>query len=51
MKGASRSGARYCLVLGEQELADGNVAVRDMNNHEQETVSLSAVQAFLEERL
>ena len=51
MKGASRSGARYSLVLGEQELEDNNVAVRDMESHEQETVSLASVKAYLEEHL
>ena len=51
MKGASRSGARYSLVLGEQELEDNNVAVRDMESHDQETVSLDSVKAYLEERL
>ena len=51
MKGASRSGARFSLVLGEQELEDNNVAVRDMESHEQETVSLASVKAYLEEHL
>lgn len=51
MKGASRSGARYSLVLGEQELEEKNVVVRDMESRDQETVSLDSVKAYLEERL
>lgn len=51
MKGANRAGARYTLVLGEQELADGNVAVKDMEAGEQESVALGDVVSFLGQRL
>jgi histidyl-tRNA synthetase len=30
MKQAGRSGARYAFIVGEQELADGTVTVRDL---------------------
>ena len=38
MKAANRSGAAYALVLGEAELADGVVAVKDLAAHEQTEV-------------
>lgn len=51
MKGADRSRARYALVLGEQELADSSVVLRDMVDHSQSTVSLDAVTGELAKRL
>lgn len=51
MKGAARSGARYALVLGEQELADGTVVVRDMETHDQEAVALDSAKKYLADRL
>lgn len=35
MKGANRAGAKVALVLGDQELAAGTVAVKDLVAHEQ----------------
>ena len=35
MKGADRAGARFALVLGEQELENGTVALKDLAAHEQ----------------
>jgi histidyl-tRNA synthetase len=43
MKKADRSGARYALILGEQELADGTVQVRDLATGEQQHVARGAV--------
>jgi histidyl-tRNA synthetase len=43
MKKADRSGARYALILGEQELADGTVQVRDLATGEQQHVARAAV--------
>jgi len=37
-KRADRSGARLALVLGEQEVADGTVVVKDLARGEQQTV-------------
>ncbi|AWB84113.1 histidine--tRNA ligase [Corynebacterium liangguodongii] len=42
MKGADRAGARFALVLGERELEAGEVAVKDLAEHTQVTVALSA---------
>ena len=41
MKGADRAGAKYALVLGERELEAGEVAVKDLAQHSQESVALS----------
>jgi histidyl-tRNA synthetase len=37
MKSAGSSGARYALILGEQEVADGSVTLRDLRTGEQTT--------------
>ncbi|WP_018023930.1 histidine--tRNA ligase [Corynebacterium ulceribovis] len=50
MKGADRAGARFALVLGESELAAGEVQVKDLAAHEQHTVGLTGlVDALLQE--
>ncbi|MCR8895418.1 histidine--tRNA ligase [Gordonia sp. GONU] len=40
MKAADRSGARLALVLGENELADRQIEVKDLSNGEQHKVAL-----------
>ncbi|MER0080025.1 histidine--tRNA ligase [Corynebacterium sp. KPL2830] len=47
MKGADRAGARFALVLGDQELDNGTVAVKDLAAHEQRDVELSQLVALL----
>lgn len=47
MKGADRAGARFALVLGDQELEHGTVAVKDLAAHEQRDVELSQLVAIL----
>ena len=47
MKAADRSGARYTLVLGERDLAEGAVGVKDMVSGEQRAVPLADVVAEL----
>ena len=42
MKGADRSGAHYALVLGERELEDGEVTLKDLLDHSQRQVALDA---------
>ncbi|MFP7364730.1 histidine--tRNA ligase [Corynebacterium callunae] len=51
MKGADRSRALYTLVLGEQELDNNTIAIKDMSAHEQHDVSLDGVLAFLKGKL
>ncbi|MFJ5224547.1 histidine--tRNA ligase [Streptomyces sp. NPDC088400] len=43
MKSANRSGARYTIVAGERDLADGAVQLKDMETGEQEAVALDAI--------
>lgn len=47
MKGADRAGARLALVLGDQELEAGTVAVKDLAEHSQRDVALDAVVALV----
>lgn len=47
MKGADRAGARFALVLGDQELENGTVAVKNLAAHEQRDVELSQLVAIL----
>ena len=39
MKQAGRSGAHYAFIIGEQEMADGTVTVRDLRRGEETSVS------------
>ena len=50
MKAADKSGARFALVLGDDELAAGTVAVRDLAASEQEAVPRERLAAWLAER-
>ncbi len=43
MKQADRAGARVALLVGEQEVADGTVAVRDLRTSEQTSVARTDV--------
>lgn len=51
MKGADRAGARFALVLGDQELANGTVALKDLTAHEQEDVALVDIVEVLAKKL
>jgi histidyl-tRNA synthetase len=51
MKNANRSGARYTLVAGERDLAEGVVQLKDMESGEQTAVRLDGIVAELEARL
>ncbi|MBD8030311.1 histidine--tRNA ligase [Corynebacterium gallinarum] len=51
MKGADRSGSLYTLVLGENELSNGTVAVKDMRAHDQQDIALSEVVSILRAKL
>ncbi len=50
MKGADRAGALYALVLGDKELAEGTVTVKDLGAHQQHEVDLAAVVELLAEK-
>jgi len=49
MKRAGRSGAPYALIVGENELAEGAVVLRDMGAGAQEKVAISELHAKLKE--
>ncbi|MFF7799574.1 histidine--tRNA ligase [Streptomyces olivaceus] len=51
MKAANRSGARYALVLGERDLAEGVVQLKDMESGDQTAVGVNEIVAELESRL
>lgn len=47
MKQAARLGARYAVIIGEDELAAGKATVRDMNTGGQEQVEMPSLAGFL----
>ncbi|WP_338892513.1 histidine--tRNA ligase [Rhodococcus sovatensis] len=51
MKAADRSGARFALVLGDKEIADEVVVVKDLSTGEQREVPLAEVVSHLEVNL
>ncbi len=51
MKAADRSGARYAVVLGERDLADGSVQLKDLTSGEQRPVVLTALTQTIKEFL
>ncbi|MFE5243136.1 MULTISPECIES: histidine--tRNA ligase [unclassified Streptomyces] len=51
MKSANRSGARFTIVAGERDLADGAVQLKDMESGDQEPVALDALVATVRAKL
>ncbi|MEU9359147.1 histidine--tRNA ligase [Streptomyces sp. NPDC048301] len=51
MKSANRSGARYTVVAGERDLAEGNVQLKDMESGEQTPVAVGDLVGELQARL
>ncbi|MET8825405.1 histidine--tRNA ligase [Streptomyces sp. NPDC004610] len=51
MKNANRSGARYTIVAGERDLAEGIVQLKDMESGEQTAIGVGEIVAELESRL
>ncbi|MFC9942635.1 histidine--tRNA ligase [Streptomyces pratensis] len=51
MKNANRSGARYTIVAGERDLAEGAVQLKDMESGDQEAVALDALVATVQAKL
>jgi histidyl-tRNA synthetase len=43
MRQANSSGSAYALILGQQELSDQNVILRDMQSGEQQTIPLAEI--------
>jgi histidyl-tRNA synthetase len=51
MKSANRSGARYAVIAGERDLADGVVQLKDLGSGEQGPIALDALTTTIKERL
>ncbi|MFD3477576.1 histidine--tRNA ligase [Streptomyces sp. NPDC058695] len=51
MKNANRSGARFTIVAGERDLADGVVQLKDMESGEQDAVAVEEIVAVLKAKL
>ncbi len=51
MKSANRSGARFAVVAGERDLAEGTVQLKDLESGEQSAVALDALVDTVRERL
>jgi histidyl-tRNA synthetase len=51
MKAADRSGARFALVAGDRDLAEGLVQLKDLTTGDQHPVALDALAATLKEKL
>ncbi|MFD0274783.1 histidine--tRNA ligase [Kitasatospora sp. NPDC127111] len=50
MKSADRSGARFALIAGDRDLAEGVVQLKDMTTGEQNPVALDALVTTLKEK-
>lgn len=48
---ASKRQAKYTLILGQKEIADGTILIRDMENGIQETVDFNKIKAEIRKRL
>lgn len=51
MKNANRSGARFTIVAGERDLAEGVVQLKDMESGEQDAVAVEEIVAVLKGKL
>ncbi|MFA5809498.1 MAG: histidine--tRNA ligase [Thermoleophilia bacterium] len=51
MKQAARLGARFAVIIGEDEMASGAVTVRNMDTSEQESIKLDGLEDYLMARL
>ena len=48
---ANRLGVKYCLILGQKEIMDGTIIIRDMESGNQEIVDYKKVVSEIEKRL
>ncbi len=51
MKGADRSGARFAVIIGEDELAANVATVKDLDSGEQDSVAIDLVADYLSSRI
>jgi histidyl-tRNA synthetase len=47
MKEANRHNVKYAVMLGETELADGTVVVKDLHSTEQQTIRQTELETLL----
>lgn len=50
MKIASRQKAQYAIIIGDEELAQGSVQIKNMTNFEQQQIALTEIQQFLQQQ-
>ncbi|AVO02009.1 histidine--tRNA ligase [Staphylococcus simulans] len=50
MKQANRVGAEYTIVIGDQELEDGNINIKHMESGESEAIQLTDLVSYFEEK-
>jgi len=48
---ANRIGAKHCLILGQKELLDGTIIIRDMSSGTQEVIDYKKIYSELNKRL
>lgn len=48
---ANKKGARYTLILGQKEIADGTILIRDMDSGVQEVINFNKISSELIKRL
>lgn len=48
MKNVSKMGARYALIIGEREAADGVATVKDMSTGEQQQIAFDAIAPWID---
>ncbi len=51
LKSADRMQARFAAILGEDELAKGEITLKDLSSSEQETVQLEQLTSRLQQAL
>ncbi|MBS2537498.1 histidine--tRNA ligase [Catenulispora sp. NF23] len=51
MKAADRSGARYALILGERDIAENVIQIKELATGEQESASLDGILTTIQEKL
>jgi histidyl-tRNA synthetase len=51
MKAADRSGAKYALILGERDIAENVIQIKELATGEQESVSLTDIVTTIQEKL
>jgi histidyl-tRNA synthetase len=51
LESANKAGAKYTLILGQQEVQDGMIIIRDMDSGTQETIPVDKIVAHLKKEL